>query len=485
MRAQAGNKNELRNDGSFFQNELLRLLNCNYYKTFKENLPKTSGYPGWSPNNVRRLVISPDGILVQYHTTVKAKLPSNRLTHIKLFNVEEATQALQSGKCKPMLQVLGKNRVYSAIEEIILLSKGDNGLYLLNDELNLKSIGIDNKGDIAESLKARYLRMYGIGVVNNLSLKEFVDKYQSLLSKKNTSIVLHMKNEGEAMKTLLVGGRKAFGCMPNLQRYSNSSDSGYMLDASVLSDYFKDMTEEFKAQEKQKTRVEKTIEVSDSCIKSINLYIKVLTHLGNSLSRGNARPTVRRVLPEYDNKESSTYLKSALSVYDITSENLFSDREMIKPEGLSKVAQSVITWLFKCNTEKLRYFIGYEQLRVFLKICVYFNMYNILEKVKNDIPQTFETALESISGSKFVLDERGVQSDTSKVYTSCMAVYGKFANLFRKYWSHAEASTSDTEYNINNITTGVYIIEKICTKRIKKSDYSISDCRYKIEEFLK
>lgn len=486
MQQRANSKEkEVKNDGIYFQDELSKLLNCNYYKTLKDNLPKPSGYPGWSPNNVRRVIISPDGILIQYHTTVKAKLPSNRLVHIRLFNVEEAMQALNSGKCKPMLQVLGKNRVYSAIEEIILLSKSDNGLYLLNSELNLQSIGLDNRGALGESLKARYSRMYGVSVVNNLSLKEFVDKYQGMLSKKNTSIIGYMRSENESMKTLIVGGKKAFGYMPNLQRFSITNNSGYVLDSEVLGEYFRSISDEYKESEKQVRKQEKTIDVSNECIQEINFYIKVLSLLGNSLSRGNARPTVRKSLSDYDNKEASVYLQKGLSVYDITSEVKLGDKEMGTPTNLYKTAKSVVCWLFKCNSENLRYFSGYKQLNTFLKICVYFNMLEILEMAKSTIPKTYETAVDCLRGTKFILDERGILEEAPQSYNKYMVVYGKYATLFKDFWVHGGSSAKTLDYDINNITVGMYLIEKIFTKRIKKAEYGIYECKERIRNLMK
>lgn len=468
---------KVKNDGGYFQDELLKVLNCNYYKTFKENLPKVDGYPGWSPNNVRRLVISPDGILIQYHTTVKAKLPNNRLTYIKLFNYEQGLSALNSGKCKPMLKVLGRNRVYSAIEEIVLLSKSGSGLYLLNDELNLQSIGLDNKSDLEESLKSRYARMYGIGVVNNLSLQEFTGKYQNMLSNKNESLIKNMRDNGESMKALIVGGKKAFSYIPNLQRYSNVNGSGYILDSEVLSEHFDKLTKDYRVKQSEAKKQEGKPVVSGVTIKEIRFYIQILSLLGKELSRENARPVVRRYLSDYDNKTAGKYLEKGMEIFDIRSKVVFSEFEVEEPEGVDSLMKNIICYLLKCDKEKLRFFKDYDLLNTYLKVCVFFNLHSMLETAKNSIPSTYDTVLDTVKSSKYKF-----QVDTSVKSGEIYEVYGRYANVFKEFWCSGNESDS-MKMTVNNIAIGVYIIEKVFTRKIKNSDYTISDCISKLNKY--
>ena len=107
----------------------------------------------FSPNNVRRVIIGLDGIFVQYYV-------SNRVSRKEFFQELKMTNRLLEEVCNPnnvyrsplmLLRGKGKvNRIYSSIEEIIVLHKNPNFPEPFNNS------GIDwfiNAEDISSSFK--------------------------------------------------------------------------------------------------------------------------------------------------------------------------------------------------------------------------------------------------------------------------------------------------------------------------------------------
>lgn len=95
---------------------------------------------GWTPNNLRRLIISGEWVIVQYH------VKDGKFTHkTERFNLKHALQediglmqmiAYQQTKVKevkPITRVLTDGRVYSCLEEIIFVTDNYPELLLKND----------------------------------------------------------------------------------------------------------------------------------------------------------------------------------------------------------------------------------------------------------------------------------------------------------------------------------------------------------------
>lgn len=125
---------------------------------------------GWSPNNVRRLIIGVDYVIVQYFvkTGKYAKLidivPLGKSTEDDFLN-------LQDNKYTPILKVLTANRIISSIEEILFCVKG-YPKELLDKDIEL---GVLGKGS---NLNTRFVRLHNISVVNK-GVKDIVPYLQS------------------------------------------------------------------------------------------------------------------------------------------------------------------------------------------------------------------------------------------------------------------------------------------------------------------
>ena len=113
----------------------------------------------WSPNNIKRLFISPDGVAVQFYTRTCGK----KLLEVRLFKNTEITkvsQCFSMADYVPMLKVLTGERMCSSIEEIVLCTGSKYNLRLPTNESNLTII---NKGG---NIQNSFRRLRGILIAN-------------------------------------------------------------------------------------------------------------------------------------------------------------------------------------------------------------------------------------------------------------------------------------------------------------------------------
>lgn len=118
---------------------------------------------GWSPNNVKRLIVGPDGAMVQYHCA-PAHSKYNRKIEIIRFNEEwlrEDEENARQGKYKSILRVLTEGRVCSCIEEILIL--GESASIVSKIDMDISSI-MGGKG--VGALENRFPRLDSIMVAN-------------------------------------------------------------------------------------------------------------------------------------------------------------------------------------------------------------------------------------------------------------------------------------------------------------------------------
>lgn len=131
----------------------------------------------WSPNNIRRLIISPDGVAIQLHTSQKFIQ--------KPFNREKAYYCFSSMNYKPMITSL-VNRVCSSVEEVIFCTGSVNGLSLPQTELELRSILASTKvsqteEDLLKNIAKRFVRLRGI-LIFNCTIADFLKTFGTKLN---------------------------------------------------------------------------------------------------------------------------------------------------------------------------------------------------------------------------------------------------------------------------------------------------------------
>lgn len=152
----------------------------------------------WTPNNIKRLIISPDMVVVQLHTY-------KRFITKQFIPAKYAVCVLQP-KYKKMVSVLGGdgNNVCSHVEEIIYCLQGENGGYLHNEEADLRSIlmrnsGASNEALLIKELGNRFKRLYAVCQYNGTIRQLINDVGSRMLS----DAEYHVANEGSVNATLI------------------------------------------------------------------------------------------------------------------------------------------------------------------------------------------------------------------------------------------------------------------------------------------
>lgn len=121
--------------------------------------------PDFSPNNIRRLILSGDGARIDFHVSVEGKL-----SRVKSFS---NTERLNMSKClmledyKPMIWALA-DRVCSSIEEVIICTQSTSNIDL-SRELNFEGLlrnRVGNIKDVKQAVSMRYKRLAYFSIVN-------------------------------------------------------------------------------------------------------------------------------------------------------------------------------------------------------------------------------------------------------------------------------------------------------------------------------
>lgn len=147
------------------------------YEVALEAIQYSSDLKIWSPNNIRRLIISPDGVAVQLHT--------GKTIIQKPFNVVKAGACFSDIKYKPMITTL-VNRVCSSVEEVVFCTGSKMGLCLPQSELELKSILASTKvstteAELLKNINDRFVRLRGI-LIFSCTISDFLQVYGNYIS---------------------------------------------------------------------------------------------------------------------------------------------------------------------------------------------------------------------------------------------------------------------------------------------------------------
>lgn len=127
----------------------------------------------YSPNNIRRLYISPDGSLVMYHVNVgkgKRKAIS--------YNADVVYECSSLPDYKPIIHVLSSDRVCASIEDVVICTGSNNGAVLDMREMDFTGLIKSYKGggtDIKQQIMNRYKRLNSF-IVYNGTLTDFLNR---------------------------------------------------------------------------------------------------------------------------------------------------------------------------------------------------------------------------------------------------------------------------------------------------------------------
>lgn len=175
-------------EGNYLYNNVLSLVD--YCGDIKANRQQYS--QKYSPNNIRRLYLSPDGAMVMYHINAGVGL-----TKTVSFNNMMFEQCKMQANYIPMLYVLSADRVCASIEEVIICQKGVNGGLIDNREMSFEGLIKSYKGsgsDLKDAIMNRYKRLHSF-IVYNGTLQELINNTKELASS------LHVLTESDFIKS--------------------------------------------------------------------------------------------------------------------------------------------------------------------------------------------------------------------------------------------------------------------------------------------
>lgn len=224
----------------------------------------------FSPNNIKRLVISPDAVLIFYHIATR-HCPKFK---VKMINpmMLQAIQYMED--YVPLTAVLYADRICASVEEVIILSSSNNGdVSLTTRELDFSSMLKTYKSgstDIVDSIRNRYKRLYAYTVANT-SFQKFMSWYQEIAQQDRIGYLLSKQEFfDDAKKQIFHEDDWYLG-------YGTSANY-YDLDkeGSPLNKYFKTTIAKIESENK-KSKVDESIkdEVEKSkgkFEKELNLY---------------------------------------------------------------------------------------------------------------------------------------------------------------------------------------------------------------------
>lgn len=234
----------------------------------------------FSPNNIKRVVISADGVLVQLHKRVDNYGHSigNVCYNTVTFKPDTLRKEQVQPEYKPILSWFASKNIFSAVEEIILLSNPVNaGSGDINCENNVSYMvaGYNGQGDLYNKVKGRFRRLRYYTVLNT-DWVNFTNALQSTRaqclnvdyiseSQFFASIVaskIELNSEETAKTAITVNSTYAFDTQ--LRAYFEGIKEGY------LESKKKEKVEAFK-KEHNKSKLKE----ANDCIEEYKKFIKV------------------------------------------------------------------------------------------------------------------------------------------------------------------------------------------------------------------
>lgn len=165
-------------DGDYLYNKVLTLVDyCGDVRGGRTQYSIT-----YSPNNIRRLYLCPDGAIVRYHINAKTGLERS-----VSFPPNKFEETQMSDKYKPMLNTLSADRVCASIEEIVICTSGKSGLSLDSRELDFQGLIKSYKNvssDIKTTISNRYKRLVAF-IVFDGTMNEFLARTKDFNSSTN------------------------------------------------------------------------------------------------------------------------------------------------------------------------------------------------------------------------------------------------------------------------------------------------------------
>lgn len=143
--------------------------------------------PNYSPNNIRRIVISPNGVFVVYHKSNAST--GNRTYNYVEFAERDLYQEEDNPKYKPIFDLLAEPHVCASLEEIVVLRQSLSGNVHQNflNEIQLGGMVKSFKGeggDLKEKITRRFVRLRYYSVLD-VNFKAFLVMFKTAVQNKD------------------------------------------------------------------------------------------------------------------------------------------------------------------------------------------------------------------------------------------------------------------------------------------------------------
>lgn len=208
-------------------------------------------HPGFSPNNIKRLIICPDKTVIYYYVTRKndKNIPLDANSKQTAYPASRLFQYSQQMDYEPLISALSYKLVTTSIQEVIFCMRACNEPITLTQkefDFNCLIKSYNNKqGSLMETIKSRYKRLGYISIFNGNynQLKELVGQ-----KKHKSFFIENPAIKSACVKVMPINNDDWFN---NWGQNAATKDgtSGYMLDnnGSCLNAYFKTVQAKRKA----------------------------------------------------------------------------------------------------------------------------------------------------------------------------------------------------------------------------------------------
>lgn len=209
---------------------------------------------GWSPNNVRRLVIGFDYAIVQYYKTGGKYNKSIEIVDFRGVAPKELVD-LQSdpSKYRPILNVLVQGRICSSIEEVVFASQAYPE-YMLTLDTNTSKLASGNT-----TLENRFPRLRHISIAK-IDIRTIANLLTE--SKESTSLLLDKLTEKGVTTRFVVEQHQ-----DDWWKGSALRPKHYLMDMNGLPEYFEKVKETFEAQQREDKLESLSAEKNESLLK--------------------------------------------------------------------------------------------------------------------------------------------------------------------------------------------------------------------------
>lgn len=218
-----------------------------------------------SPNNIRRIIISPEGVCVYYYVNVP--------TACKQFSVLDYRQSIKDPKVKLMLQNLYTGAQITSIEEIIVLTTSMSGNEELSPNEYSPSTIINRRGvQSLDGCKNAYKRLRYITVIRGIPFAKFL---QAIGKEKNIDFISEIPDIQNYAEITEING-KDYYTKNGISIASRTAYPNYDGQGGVLVKYFSAIKAKKDAQIKREfienERKEKYAELYNTFNKNFNMY---------------------------------------------------------------------------------------------------------------------------------------------------------------------------------------------------------------------